>query len=129
MSAPVTNSLTGEQISSTNFLAQLYYGLEGTPEQALVAVTNPPAHFESGSLAGYILPSSGGGERNVATVAQIPTSGAGRLLGLRGWNVVPVPEPRAGGLALLGGAILFLLTKRARRKAACLEVAYPESKT
>jgi PEP-CTERM motif len=51
------------EISGTNFLAQLYWGTANAPVDTLISVTNPPAHFGTGSFVGYVVTASGGGYR------------------------------------------------------------------
>jgi hypothetical protein len=64
VNAPATNSLTSARVSGTAFLAQLFWATGASrPEDSLVAVSNAPAFYGTGSFAGYVVSASGGGNR------------------------------------------------------------------
>lgn len=89
--ARVTDSLTGEFVSGQNYWAQLYYGAAGAAEASLVPVLNAPggtvapvAWFSAGTLPGYILTSTGGGNRYTDPAVAAP--GALTSFQLRAWQ-------------------------------------------
>jgi len=41
----LVHNLDGSPLIGTNWVAQLYYGASGSPENNLIALTNPPAYF------------------------------------------------------------------------------------
>lgn len=84
--APVTNLMTGQRVSGTDWLAQLYYGMPGGNEFAMVTFTNQPAYFGSGAAAGYITAGSGGGIRYINPAVVSP--GATTAFQLRVWSAV-----------------------------------------
>ncbi len=75
VNAPVADSL-GNRLGP-EVLAQLYFapGM-GAPEDTLVSITNAPASLGSGTAAGYVLFSTGGGVR-VLTDGSITVPGGG----------------------------------------------------
>jgi len=85
--APVTNIVTGQRVSGTGYLAQLYYGPAGASESSLVTFGGTTAaNFATATLAGYVITSTGGGVRTVdlsipGVVAGQPTS-----FQLRAWE-------------------------------------------
>jgi hypothetical protein len=90
--APVTDTLTGQLVTGNAYLAQLYYGAAGAAESSLVPVlggvapstTGTPAWFSSGTTAGYILGSTGGGNRYTDPAVAAP--GAVTAFQLRAWQ-------------------------------------------
>lgn len=89
--AVVTDSLTGQAVVGNAYLAQLYYGAQGAAETALVPVLNAvggttatPAWFTPASLPGYILTSTGGGNRYTDPAVAAP--GALTTFQLRAWQ-------------------------------------------
>jgi hypothetical protein len=91
--ARVTDSLTGQFVSGNAYLAQLYYGAPGVAESAMVQVLNAaapagttaaPAYFSAGTLPGYILTSTGGGNRYTDPAVVAP--GANTDFQLRAWQ-------------------------------------------
>ena len=88
VNAPATNFLTGQRVDGTNYLAQLFYGPAGTVENALISVNNPPAHFGTGTLRGYITAATGGGVR---TFEALP-AGAPATVQIRAWEASLGPD-------------------------------------
>lgn len=86
VNAPITNFFTGERLSGSDYLAQLYYGLPGIPESAMVTFADAPAHFGSGETAGYITSSSGGGVRFVDPAIVNP--GENTAFQIRVWSAI-----------------------------------------
>jgi len=90
--APVTDRLTGQLVAGNAYLAQLYYGAAGAAESSLVPVlagvapstTGAPAWFSTGTTAGYILGSTGGGNRYTDPAVAAP--GALTAFQLRAWQ-------------------------------------------
>lgn len=91
--APVVSALTGQRIEGQAWLAQLYYGAAGAFETSLVPVLDAPypggtvaapAWFGTGAAAGYILTSTGGGNRY--TDPAIAAPGAITSFQLRVWE-------------------------------------------
>jgi hypothetical protein len=82
VNAPATNFLTLQRVEGIDFLAQLFYGPVGTDENALISVTNPPAHFGTGGLRGYIDSASGGGIRVLDGISE----GAPAVVQVRAWD-------------------------------------------
>jgi len=89
--AQVTDTLTGQLVTGNAYLAQLYYGAPGVAEDAMVAVldapggtTATPAWFTPASLPGYILTSTGGGNRYTDPAVVAP--GANTDFQLRAWQ-------------------------------------------
>jgi len=89
--ATVTDNLTGQLVTGNAYLAQLYYGAPGVAEDAMVAVldapggsTATPAWFTPASLPGYILTSTGGGNRYTDPAVVAP--GANTDFQLRAWQ-------------------------------------------
>jgi hypothetical protein len=92
--ARVTDFRTGLFVSGTAYLAQLYYGPAGTTDWfTMVPVLDAPggsiaapAWFSSGTLPGYILTSTGGGNRYTDPAIVVP--GALTSFQLRAWSAV-----------------------------------------
>lgn len=91
--APATDTLTGVPATGNAYLAQLYYGAAGAAEGSLVPVllnaspdttVGTTAWFGSGATAGYILGSTGGGNRYTDPAVAAP--GATTSFQLRAWQ-------------------------------------------
>jgi len=90
--APVTDRLTGALVAGNGYLAQLYYGAAGAAESSMVPVlagvapstAGAPAWFSTGTTAGYILGSTGGGNRYTDPAVAAP--GALTAFQLRAWQ-------------------------------------------
>lgn len=93
VNAPATDTLAGTLAAGTAYWAQLYYGAAGAAEASLVpvlnqpppgATTGAPAWFSTGATAGYILGSTGGGNRY--TDPAVVAAGAPTAFQLRAWQ-------------------------------------------
>jgi len=84
VNAPITNGLTGALASGATYMAQLYYGAQGSDPTTFRTFTNAPATF-SATLPGYILSASGGGPR---TVDSTYAPGAVLSWQVRAWEAV-----------------------------------------
>jgi hypothetical protein len=89
--ARVTDSITGQFVDGQNYWAQLYYGAAGAAEASLVPVLDAPggavapvAWFTTGTLPGYILTSTGGGNRYTDPAVAAP--GTLTSFQLRAWS-------------------------------------------
>lgn len=91
--APITDAITGQKVVGTAYLAQLYYGPAGAAEASLVAavgspggvgVVPAPAHFSTAAFPGYILTSTGGGNRYCDPTVVAP--GAVTTFQIRAWQ-------------------------------------------
>jgi hypothetical protein len=84
--APATFGPTTNRVSGTQFFAQLFWGQGANAAlDTLIAVTNPPATFATGSFAGYINTASGGGNR-VLPVPGNMGSASTVTLQIRAWD-------------------------------------------
>ncbi len=87
VNAPATSSLTGMRVEGTAFLAQLYFAPGvGASEDTLVAVLGTPAFFGTGSAAGYILTSTGGGTRSLTDGTTTVPGGGAATIQIRAWE-------------------------------------------
>lgn len=85
--APATNIVTGQRVSGTGYLAQLYYGPQGGAEDAMVTFTGTTAaNFASATLAGYVITSTGGGVRTVDTSIPGVVPGGVTAFQVRAWE-------------------------------------------
>jgi len=91
--APITDQLLGTLAAGNGYLAQLYYGAAGAAESSLVPVLNQPppgattganAWLSTGATAGFILGSTGGGNRY--TDPTVAAAGALTSFQLRAWQ-------------------------------------------
>jgi MYXO-CTERM domain-containing protein len=92
VTAGVTNTITGQRISGPGYLAQLYYGPVGGSEDAMLiaradtagTIPNAATFGAAGPVTGYIVSSTGGGNRYVDT--SIVAAGAITAFQIRAWE-------------------------------------------
>jgi hypothetical protein len=84
--APANINFTTNRVSGTQYFGQLFWGAgPSAPVNTLIAVTNPPATFATGSFAGYINTASGGGNRVLPIPGNMGSASTVKLQ-IRAWD-------------------------------------------